>query len=245
MTNHFPVALKSSVRLLFLLPIVLPLTTQARADVVFSDFGSGNSYAPDIGWGPLGANLIWFGPGNNPINGPRDTAASFTASSDTTLTQIDVALTTPSADDTQAISIDLESDNGGSPGTVIESWDLNGPFPIFGSTSNTVQTLLSNGTVSLSAGTEYWLVIAPQSDNTLVVWDLSSNESAPGTGTELSSAGVWSSAPGTVAFDVQGSQSPVPEPSTWPLLGGAAIALAIAVRRRPMRRPAREIGNRG
>jgi hypothetical protein len=92
----------------------------------------------------------------------EETAASFTPALNYTLNQIDLGFTNYAG------------------GTVIESWNLNEPFPAVESTNNTRQTITPTGTVSLTAGTEYWLVVTPQASNTQMYWELTTAGYRPG-----------------------------------------------------------------
>jgi hypothetical protein len=109
-------------------------------------------------------------------------AASFTPTVNYTLSQIDLAFASVE-DFNSAITVSLETNY--TSDTVIESWNLSGPFPAAGSTDNTLQTITPTGTVSLTAGTEYWLVAAPQNDYTEMLWNTTTASYPPGTTTKL------------------------------------------------------------
>jgi hypothetical protein len=150
-----------------------------------------------------------------------------------TLSQIDLALSSVE-DFNSAITVSLATNYTG--GTVIESWNLDGPFPAGGSTDNTLQTTTSTGTVSLTAGTEYWLVAAPQNNYTQMNWNTTTASYPPGTTTKLfdSDCNCWVNEEAYgAAFDVQGTQSVVatPEPNLGVLLSIGMLGIAVIAQR--------------
>src|SRR5262249_19019521 len=86
--------------------------------------------------------------------------------------------------------------------TGLESWDVS-DLPIFGFTSG-VQTLITNTTISLVAGTEYWVLAAPGNPNSDVVWN---NSLTPFSIMEINSGSGWMEVGGSSAFEVLDSSS--------------------------------------
>jgi hypothetical protein len=115
------------------------ISAAARADVIYSDLGSGNTFSDLNAYEVSGANNPYL----------EETAASFTPALNYTLSQIDLAFTS-FEDNNSAITVSLETNYTG--GTVIESWNLNGPFPASGSTDNTLHTITPTGTYRLRQG---------------------------------------------------------------------------------------------
>jgi hypothetical protein len=187
--------------------ILLASYTPAAADVVFSNFGPGNSYDLDSGW-------VVAGPTSNAPDGPGEWAFAFTPSSDFTLTQIDVAI----SNDTAPISVTLSLDNasGGLPGGTIESWTVTS-LPVFPPTSNIVQTVTPISSVSLVSGTEYWLAASAAGD-TIDAWNVAL--SGPNAPAALNTGSGWALQPPLNepfgAFAVEGSA--VPELTTWAMM---------------------------
>lgn len=208
---------------LYACALALILTgVRAKADaIVFNDLGTGNTYNCCNGWNATGTSFFL---------GLTETAASFTPASNATLGQIDVALTSEPGS-SSSVSVSLETNNHGLPGTVIESWNLTGPFPTIASTNDIVQTLFPTMTISLSGGTQYWLVEAPLASNTVVVWNFSNTQPTPGTTTEYYSGGAWTNeGSGGAAFEVLST----PEPNSVMLLSIGLLGIAFTT---PKRRP--------
>lgn len=146
------------------------VATIAHAAVLYTDLGSDDTYvsACTCGWG------IGYNPGAGSAVGW--VAAPFTPSSTDDLWRIQIAMTWFYGPD--SITINLVNDNGGSPGTtVLESWTMTGlapwPFSFTGATApmGPAQTLTSVPGVSLSAGTQYWIVAQPDTNgDNYFVW---------------------------------------------------------------------------
>jgi len=192
--------------------LLASLAHPAQATVIASDFDPTNvTYYG--GWGIFGTDNSLF-PGAFSSQG-----MAFTPSSNTLLTQIDVAVFWESG--TNSVILTLDSDNSGIPGTVIDSWTLNN-LPSFGFCC-TAETVTALSPISLTAGDRYWLVIAPGASDTHADWTntntlgLSADQETedgpfiPGTG-PLS------------AFEVVGVETPEPGLT---LLVAAALALIV------------------
>jgi hypothetical protein len=106
----------------------------ARASVIFNDFGAGNSYSTTGGWAV-------FGTGRGAQTMPFMPVDNFT------LTQIDVTLFGNGSAPTAA-TLTLNSDNGGVPVTILVTWTLNN-LPT-GPSCCTVETETPTGTILLA-----------------------------------------------------------------------------------------------
>jgi hypothetical protein len=208
---------KMTYRHLPLFVMLVVLSMSASADIVFNSFGPGDSYDPVTAYAVSGATPP----------GLFENASAFTPSGNFTLTQIDVGIANDAG--TNSVMLSLDSDSGGLPDGLIESWNLTG-LPSFGSTSNTVQTVTPVSPVSLISGTQYWLVASPIASDTVDSWNRNSigafTPRALNTGSGFGSEGT-ELAP---AFDVLGT--PVPEPSYIVLLATVLGVVGVALRRR-------------
>ena len=187
--------------------------SQARATVLFNNFGPGQTYDMVNQAGTISGSATFLG--------TQVLGLQFTPSVSGTATQIDVAISFGNgfADN---VTLSLQNDNAGLPGTTITSWSLTSQ-PMLGGCCDTV-TL----SVPLTAGTLYWLVATPGASNTFSEW--SANNTGDnglkwfgGTNTSTNVLG---------AFDVIGGTA-VPEPGT--VTAGVALLL-IGVMRRARRR---------
>lgn len=173
-------------------------TAPARAGVIFSNFGPGDSFNDGggftIGLGQTAGNAFVV-PGG----------------SDYTLDSITAALTFANGPVNEVI-LSLETDQNNQPGAILESWTIdNLPRTGLPASATTVDSTLHP---LLQAGVQYWVVASNpdpsfQSSNT---WNFTSPD-VQGT--------VWTNNSGTSvasqsAFSVSGS-SAVPEPATLTL----------------------------
>jgi len=202
-----------------LFTILVVLSMPASADIVFSNFGPGNSYSSSVGLTVSGATSP---------PGFIESANAFTPSGDFTLTQIDVGIGHVLGNN--SVMLSLNSDSGG-PDGAIESWNLIG-LPQFGSTSNAVQTVMPVSPVSLVSGTQYWLVATTIASDTWDGWNFNSIGST-GPQTQNFGSGFGTPAIGIQgAFDVLGSPTVVPEPTFLILLATVLGGVGVALRRR-------------
>jgi hypothetical protein len=138
------------------------------------------------------------------------------------LTQIDIADGFISGDN--SMTLNLYADNGGAPGTLLESWTVNN-LPDFG-TCCTVSTVLDSSGVVLLNGDTYWLAPATD-DSTWEAWNWNSI-GVTGLGAISTDDGAtWM--PGqyepNAAFDVLGKSTTAPEPSAALLTGMGLVGL--------------------
>ncbi len=203
---------------------VLAIATagETRADqIIFSNFGPGMTFDTGHGY-TIGGSLA---------PAPSVIANRFTATSNMTFSSAQLALgfvTGPSI-----LQVLLETDTGGLPGSIIETFNVNiGPFP----PGNAV-TALSVLNPLLTSGTNYWLVVYAPGPTTAAEWNFSFGD-VPTVGNFAfnripSPTGPWGLASGPVrsVFQINGN-TPVPEPATLLLLGPA---LAVMVLRGPGR----------
>lgn len=189
---------------------LLCANSSSQAGTIFSSFGPGpTTYDCCDAWNVFGGTATPYF---------QETAMSFTATSASQLTQIDVALSFISG--TNSVVLSLNSDVGGLPGAVVQSWTLTG-LPGFGGCC-AIETVTTN--MLLSGGTPYWLVAAPGAANTEAGWNFN-NIGLTGL-VAVDNAGPWFYPPHNelAAFDVLGNTTAaVPEPSSFLLLISAAL----------------------
>jgi hypothetical protein len=123
-------------------------------EILYSNLGDEGSLYNCCG-GP------WPGIGGGPPPvGPNTRGFAFTPSRGGVVGQIDLPFWgAPPA----VVSITLNADNGGSPGTVLDSWNIS-PYGLDWNTCCTLDTLIPHGAVTLTPGTQYWVVGAPDAN---------------------------------------------------------------------------------
>jgi len=130
--------------------------------LAFAEAARGQSivYSNTVGTG-VSANGWCVSGATNPNCGPqilREIAAPFSPSLTSILSSIDLALSYNSG--TSGAVITLNSDAGGVPGGVLESWPI----------SPTPSTVVASGSLTLQAGQTYWVVAQPLAGDTLDFW---------------------------------------------------------------------------
>jgi hypothetical protein len=245
-----------TLRIAVMLAPVVGLVTAfpAKADVVYTTFGTSICGGDATCIANNGINQNY-----DAVDGPSNTispfetemiADSFTPTANFTLSDVQLVLQNLGQGDA---NVYLTSDSGGTPGAVLESWITPGePFAL---TQLNALTLTSVATPTLTAGTQYWLVVAPNAKNSAVGYNYSWNvdisgssqlfDATPGPGgfaTLASAPGNWfPDGPGLeAAFRIDGTPTTggggggsVPETSSLGFFGiGALGLLAIASRKR-------------
>jgi hypothetical protein len=157
------------------LAVVVGASPSARADVIYDNFGPGDTYQTNIGW-TIG------GPPGTPFWEQGD---PFTVSGSWTLTQVTLAAGYVLGDNVYTVW--LMDDNGGQPGNVIEEFDFAGLGP-FGS-FNPPLVAASALNPTLDDGATYWLV-STTSMGTWTAWNLN-NTGDVGAHAQRTDGGPW------------------------------------------------------
>lgn len=206
-----------------LLTVVAALTlvfcaTAGATDILYTTLGPNGEY--DSGSG-------YFVDGSNYYN--QVLSMSFSPSKTENLADAVLALGNY-AGSNSPVSLYLQSDNGGQPGTTLATLTQQGTIQPFSSGGSLI-TFTCSGCGQISAGTPYWLTAWEQDPNTEQAWmyayqDQTGNLAFNQVG---SIDGPWSLYNGTVSgFQVDG----VPEPGTLVMLGSGIVAAAAGLRRK-------------
>src|SRR5215469_3580326 len=131
-----------------------------RADVIFTNFGSGQSFNTANSW-----DVGTFAPGLN-----QAVAFSFAPTETATLTDAMLALVQFAG--TGAVSVYVESNSGGQPGTILDSLTQVGSVP---ASPALVEFTCVTCSV-LQSGTPYWLVAVQSDPTTLDGWSWALSE---------------------------------------------------------------------
>jgi hypothetical protein len=205
---------KSSIVLTSLIVLALAITSpSARAEVIFNNFGPGDTYDVTNGWEVSSDQLVamFF-----------DTPGS----SDYLFDGFDVTLFR--MDGTDLFTVDLMTDAGGLPGSVIETFDISGTTDV-----PAIQSVASVLHPTLNKGDRYWLVVSPGDATTVGGWSLSLDDTS-GFAFSIDDGTTWIvEEDGTAsAYRVYGTQAPIPEPAFYQLSALLALGGLGIVRRR-------------
>jgi hypothetical protein len=139
--------------------VLISAPSNATIITMFDNFDVGDSYN-----GAGGVNAHWvvdylsLGLGDS----DQDVAMAFTAAgAGYSIVTIELALGLNSG--ANELDISVHEDAGGLPGTVLETWHLTGAIPAFGGVNPPVA--VNSSTLSLTAGTQYWVSISATGPN--------------------------------------------------------------------------------
>ena len=213
MTNHTP-------RVLAFALLVALSSTVCRADVVYSNFGPGDSYIGGSGWTVSGST--------SSVGEQIYSAGPFTAGATAyNLTSAELALFHVSG--TNQVNVSLYSNAAGAPGISLATGS-----PITGITG------LGSGAIYtstfapflLSPGTTFWLVASPGASDTWAAWTFN-NIGAVGLAQQID-GGAWTVTPNaSPAFRINGTLAAPLVPTPTAAAGGIALlGMLIGTRRR-------------
>lgn len=218
-------SLQSAAPWFFVFSVLIPGGSVLRADVIYTNFAAGDTYA-------AGNGLIVT---NDTLAG-SSVAIAFTPSANYDLTSIEFVATDLIPDDLAQVTIGIFADNGGQPGGfALESFTVNS----LGQFGNLVPVLTVTSVLQplLEANTVYWVAMDSPTGN-LVVWNQNTTLASGFSITDGS--GNWSASnqlQGVVEIDgtpassgliseTQSSAGSTPEPGTWWLMAAGLAVIA-------------------
>ena len=144
----------------------LLLVTARATSIVFDTFGAGNTYNDSLGFDV--GSAVFFPDNYSDI----EEAAQFTAGASGDLASVDLGLTYFTGFTATPVNVYLAG-NGSSPFDPSNEIFLGSgtPTAAYQSTNNSVVGFSVSGTVPVTIGTTYWLVLKPASATGLDVWN--------------------------------------------------------------------------
>lgn len=218
---------------LFLSLVVAMASLPASADSLFTTLGPGGSYSGG-GWEVSGSDWSDEAEGN-----------LFTLSSASTVSDAILALASISGPDTP-VDVYIESDNAGSPGSVLATLTQVGTIPLLIDFEDDqfigggLVTFTCSGVACDLAAGNYWLVATATNSGAYQEWLQNYNNVTTNLAQDSSGSPTGLTFPPTnpnieTAFQIDGSESfpaATPEPSSFPLLGSGLLGLAGLVKRK-------------
>jgi hypothetical protein len=195
----------------------------AAGDILYTTLGPGSAYDGTNGYFVDGSNYY-----------DTVTADSFTLGSGATVANAVLALGN-SPGNNNPVTLYIESNNGGVPGSITATLSQVGTILPWGNGSGggLVTFSCSGAQCALAAGS-YWLVAWEQDPNTQQVWDLAYQDqsgnvafNSSGSPTGPWMAGFYSEN----AFQIDGA-SPIPEPGALLVLFSGLLSAGYGLRRR-------------
>jgi hypothetical protein len=203
--------------------------------VIFSNLGPNDSYYGGGGWALGSYNFMG-------VHESILTGCQFTVGTTANLATIEVAAGLGFSTGTNQLTIDLDADSGGSPGSVIESFTISGAMPALGTFS--MGHLVAATSVLhplLTAGSQYWVVLSiPNAGETNGAW----NDNSTGDVGPVEQSSVGGTISGGNSLNLRGAMritalSSVPEPSSIAMMGASTVVIVgCGLRRRSIAKAA-------
>jgi hypothetical protein len=171
-------------KILLILSITVLAFTARGNSIVFNTLGPGDTYDQNLA---------------RDVEPGSEWAAQFTAGASGNLATVDLGLTYDTINPNGPVNVYLYGDTSGSPGTNLALLGSGTPTGVLGTTNNSLVSFAVAGTIPVTMGTTYWLVLAPADLTHHLVWW---NNSSPAVS-------------GSVAFSVDGT--------TWSSFGGLTL----------------------
>lgn len=201
--------------------LIFAFTPQLSAQVIYDNIGNSDPFSISAGW---------------TIGTPQqqEVAFRFVAGSTSFLDYAEIGLWMPLTG-TPLVNVGLLADGGGTPGAVLETASA---ALFLGPNLRPLTRVEFSNTVAITAGSVYWLAVSPADSTTWSSWEHTGRPFGT-VAFDLGAIGFsdpWSTVSrGLEPFArVVGTPSviPVPEPSTYGLIGSLLLASLVALRRR-------------
>lgn len=209
----------------FLIFLVLSLlsTGVSQADILFNNFGPGDTYNTTLALRVAG--------GTSGAPSEQESAVGFMPNATAQIGSIDFVASLFRG--TNEITLSLVNNNQGVPDTVsstLESWTFTGQMGQFGTTAPilTADSILNP---LLQAGTFYWLVMSPPVSDTWAEWNVNSIGDIGPVSFSFDGGSTWSVGQPASRGVFRVNSTAVPEPSTILLLGAGLAGVGLMGRR--------------
>jgi hypothetical protein len=202
-------------RFAFSMGCFIAVTAMAQTVTISSTFYSNGTFNPSIGWG-----IVY----------PAQMAYPFTVSGTVSYAFASASLGLSEGIGTaNSLTISLAADAGGIPGSLLETFTVNGALQAFPNDTAPV-TVTSVLQPLLKAGSVYWLIIGTNSPGNGVNWLTAYVLTTPDLLASRSSTGVWTASPLLYTYDNPGafsvSGASLAPTLSYPALGAFGVSRA-------------------